>query len=256
MPNTRLPHPYRRAMTAALIVALGCAMKQSVAFGLDEMYSPNVEYRELALEYNGSRSFDPRPTVGGAQTGEVTLEAGLTPRLAMEINSQYSREPGNALQLFAHEIEARYQFVESGEYWLDAGVLVAYDFPTRSNSPSSLEVKLLLQKDVGRFTHTANIGFTQNVGKYSGNNGGADYLFIWNTRYRYSTYFQPGIEIQSDLGQGSPLGHANEQEHYIGPTVSGKLFGHVKYQAAYFVGVTSAAARNAARFLVEYETHF
>jgi len=256
MPATDIRRSYKRVITATTFIVLTCAMKPSAAFGLDEIYSPNVEYREFSLEYSGARSIDSHPDLGGAQVGETSLEAGLTPRFEMAVSGEYSKDPGDTLQLVAHEIEGRYQFVESGEFWLDAGMLVAYDFPTQSNTPDALEAKLLLQKDVGRFTHTANIGFTQNVGKFSEHTGGPDTVVLWNTRYRYSAYFQPGLEIQCDLGQGHQLGHFNEQEDYIGPAVYGKLFGRLKYQAAYFAGVSDAAARSAVRLMVEYEMHF
>lgn len=255
--DIRKPNKYALAATVFLLAA---GVAKNVA--ADEIYSPNVEYREFSLGYSGSRTFDRDPAKDAAQEGQVSLEAGLTPRFEMEVSASTARDPGGTSQLVAREIEGRYQFFDPGEKWLDAGLLVAYQFAAQVGVPDSMEVKLLLQKDIGRFTSTANVGFTQNVGKYAAHTGGPDYVFLWNTRYRYSAAFQPGIEIQSDLGQGHNLGRFNSQEHYIGPAVYGKVFGPLppgqalKYQVAYLFGASDASAHGIARFLIEYEMHF
>ena len=247
---------FKKIAIPSTIIVLACIVASSPANALDEIYSPNVDYRELSIEYTGSRTFDNHSDKNNAQGHAIVVEAGVTPRLTIEASGIYSKDPGNSIILDGIEIEGRYQFVESGEYWLDAGALIAYDFATHSQQPNSVETKLLLQKDIGKLTSMVNIGFSQNVGQYSGDTGGADYVFLWNTRYRYNEYFQPGIEIQSDLGQGHMLGHYSKQEHYIGPSLYGRLYGHLKYQAAYLVGASSAAAQGAGRLLAEYEMHF
>ncbi len=243
-------------MAAAACACAALGAQSASAFGLDEIYSPNVEYRELAFEVSHARSFDSDPAKDAAKVGELSFEIGLTPRFVFAVSGEYEGEAGEAMQFKATQIEGRYQFFESGEHWLDAGVLVAYSFAKQADAPDEFELKLLLQKDVGKFTHTANIGFTQNVGKFPQLTDEASYSFAWNTRYRYSQEFQPGFEIQSDLGPSSQLGYLKQQEHYAGPSVQGKLFGHLKYQAAFLFGLTDPAAQRAARLTVEYETHF
>ncbi len=249
--------PLNRLLATAACAAAALCAPRSWAFGLDEVYSPNVEYRELALEVSHARSFDSDPAKDAAKVGELSFEIGLTPRFVFAVSGEYeSEDPGEPMQFTAHQIEGRYQFFESGEHWLDAGLLVAYSFAKQADTPDQLELKLLLQKDTGRFTHTANIGFSQNVGKFPQLTDEANYSFVWSTRYRHSTEFQPGFEIQSDLGPGSQLGYLKQQEHYMGPSVQGKLFGHLKYQAAFLFGVTDPAAQRAARLTLEYETHY
>ena len=241
---------------AVFSITLLAAMQGSFAFGLDEVYSPNGEYGEVSLEVSSARSFDNNATKNGAQVGEITLEAGLTPRFVLSVSGEYSADPGNTMQLNGNQIEGRYQFFESGEHWMDVGALASYTAATQAGTPDSLEVKLLLQKDMGRFTHTVNIGFSQNVGTFPSLTDGADYTFLWSTRYRLNEYFQPGFEIQSDLGPGEHLGYFNQQEHYMGPSIQGKLWGHLKYQAAYLLGASDPSAQQAVRLNLEYEMHF
>jgi hypothetical protein len=246
--------PLGKIVTATSLAVISIAAVTS-AFALDELYSPNVAYRELALEYNGSRTFDTQPDKNNAQEQELALEAGITPRWVVETSAGVTKDPGADSKLSDIEVESRFQLLETGEHWLDAGILVAYAFSTQNQEPDSSEVKLLLEKDSGRITNLANIGFSVDVGHHS-ESGKPDYVALWNTRYRYSEYFQPGIEIQADLGQGHEVRKFQDQEDYIGPAVYGRFHGHLKYQAGYLFGASDSAAQSAARILVEYETHF
>lgn len=225
------------------------------AYALDEIYTPNVVYREIALEYNGNRTFDSQPEKNNIQEQQYILEVGITPRWMIETSAGYEKVPGEETKLNDIEVETRVQFFEPGEYWLDAGLLIAYGFAKQDQQPDSVEIKLLLQKDVGRFTTIVNIGFSEDIGTYS-SAGGPDYALLWNTRYRQSEYFQPGIEFQIDFGQRHSLTRFNEQENYVGPTVYGRLFAHLRYQIGYYYGMTQTTAHNAARVLFEYETYF
>ena len=81
-------------------------------------------------------------------------------------------------------------------------------------------------------------------------------MVLWNSRYRYNRYFQPGIEMQADLGDHHTIGHFNQQEDYTGPASYGQLMPHVKYQAALLAGTTSNSSQLAGRLLLEYEASF
>jgi hypothetical protein len=240
---------------AALMTVIALPLAKP-ALALDEVYSPNVEESEISVEYNGSRTFDGnQASKNDAEEHEFALEYGATSRWEVETSVGFTKDPEEDVKFNDVELENRFQFFDQGENWLDSGLLVAYDFVTQSQQPDTLEVKLLLQKDFGKITSTANIGFEQDVGHYAAT-GGPDYVTLWNTRYRYNEYFQPGVELQSDLGQEHMLNNFNQQSHYLGPAVYGRLFGHLQYQAGYYWGISDAAAQSAARLLLEYEMHF
>jgi hypothetical protein len=233
------------------LFALLCA---TPAWALDKIYSPYVEPGELSLEYSGNRTFDKAPDKNNIQEHQFAVEYGATSRWETEFYANFGKEPDASFKMSSVEWENRFQLSEQGQYWVDPGLLVSYAHAIDKGDPDSLEIKLLLAKDVGRFTNIANVGFSQDLGPHAA--GGPDYAFLWSTRYRYSEQVQPGFEIQSGLGQDSALRHFSQQEHYIGPALYGRLFGHVKYEAAWLAGVSDASATSAARALVEYEMHF
>jgi high-affinity iron transporter len=253
-------HIDRSRMSAATIMvalATGLALFQpsTPAYALDEIYSPNTEEGELSLEYAGSRTFDNDSEKNNVQSHELVLEAGVTDRLTLQGSAGFEKQPQDHIRVESIGIEGRYQFFEQGKYWVDSGLLAAYGFSTKNDEPDSLELKLLLQKDMDKVTATANLGFEQSVGHHAPS-GGPNYVALANVRYRLNEMAQPGIEYQADLGNAQTLRHSELQEHYLGPSLYGKLFGNIKYQASYLLGVSQAAANSAARIQVEYETNF
>ncbi|HTK85158.1 MAG TPA: FTR1 family protein [Patescibacteria group bacterium] len=239
------------ATTAGLIIVFW-AISANAA---DKIYAPYVVKGEAEIEWNGNMAFDHRGDRDGAQGHEFEAEYGVTDSWQTILTAVAEKESnGESTDFTELEWENKFQLTEKGEYWLDPGLKVAYIHTLDDDTPDAIEAKILLEKDVGRIVHLANVSFEKEIGHNAehGTAGG----FAWNTRYRNDMYFEPGIEWQSDfgiIGNGSSF---SEQEHVIGPSVYGSIIPHVNYQLAWLFGVSREAPDNTLRANLEYEWFF
>jgi hypothetical protein len=242
----------KAAATAALLT-LFFAIHPAIA--ADKIYAPYVVKGEAELEWNGNLAFDHRGALNGRQGHEFEGEYGVTDSWKTILTAVAEKENyDESTDLTAVEWENQFQLTEQGQYWLDPGLKIAYAHSLESDAPDAIEVKILLEKDVGRFANVSNITFEKEIGHNAehGMAGG----FAWNTRYRYNPHFEPGIEWQSDFGIIGDGSSFNEQGHAIGPAVYGAITNNIKYQIAYLAGVSGGAADGTLRGNLEYEWHF
>jgi hypothetical protein len=243
----------RLLSTAAV---LSVVIITSPAFALDpKVYSPQVVKGEAELEYAGTHTFDSDKTKNDFQENQFSIGYGVSDYWAPEFYfAEFERGPGQPQDFTATEFENRFQFWPQGKYWLDAGLLASYHLAAKRDGADSIESKLLLQKDIDRFTAIVNMGGERELGAHA--TGGADLSSAANIRYRWSEYVQPGIEWQSDYGTWNEHLSFNQQEHYLGPVVYGSIVSGLKYEVGYFAGISDAAASSAMRFKLEYEMYF
>lgn len=236
----------------AIIVAALIMVSARPALAIDRIDSPGVEQGQFEMEYHGIRLSDPRSDKNDIQEHEVTVAYTPTERWGTEVTGHFSKDSSSDIEMSGIEWLNTFQFFEPDEYWLNSGATISYTAATIRDEPDAVEVRLLLEKDWGKFTHTANIGFSQDVG--SNADGGPDLVALWRSVYHYTEHFAPGFEIQNDFGKTSDHLSFNEQEHYAGPGIYGSIGKHVEYEAAALFGLTDASSLCAVRLLLNYHT--
>jgi len=231
-------------------------MQASPSLALDgKIYSPQVVKGEAEIEYAGTRTFDSKKAKNDLQENQFSVGYGFTDYWKAELYfATFQRGPGQPQDFTANEFENVFQFWPIGKYWLDAGLLASYHFAAKKDAADSVELKLLLQKDVGRFTALINLGGEREVGSNSTPDN--DFSSAINVRYRWLPYLEPGIELQSDYGTWGDHHSFNAQEHYAGPILYGRLIPGLKYELGYFAGISRTAASSAMRAKLEYEMYF
>lgn len=224
------------------------------------VYSPNVEPGELGVELKGQRGFDGRADKNGVGEYKTELEYGVTDRWMTSLEGEWAQNnEDNALYYSASGWENIFQFFPQGENWLDSGLFVEYEKPSSSAEPDSVEARLLLEKTMGRWVHTANLVFTHDVGTHA--SGGTGYGYAWRSEWLWKRQISPGFEAHGTFGT---LGHTfglDRQSQQAGPVLYGAFSvgeggDTIKYEAGYLLGLTSETARSTFKGLVEYETHF
>ncbi len=247
-----------KALLASVLLASTVSIP---AMAVDKLYAPYVDKGEWEVEYFGSNSFDNDDTKDTAQKHEFSVGYGVTEYWKTEFYTIFEKEPQDHITFDALEWENVFQFTERGEYWLDAGGSLAYEWTPEDNHPDAIEARLLLAKSTENFTHILNLIAEKEVG--SGDREDLEGGFIWSSRYLYSPLFQPGFEISSDFGELEETGSFDEQEHYIGPVAYGMIpleadepDEGLQYRVGYLVGVSDEAADGQLLIELEYELEF
>jgi high-affinity iron transporter len=256
-------NPRRRALpagpTVAVIAILGLAslaLPAREAQAHFKVYAPYVDYRELEIEYRGSRGVDADPTKDDAQKHLLGIGYGFTDWWSAEIYAEWARDPGDETVFDAFEFESLFRFTEPGEYWLDFGALVEFERTDASDDPDEIEAKLLFAKDFGKFSTAYNLSFVRQVG--SGASDDVEFEHAFQLRYRLDPLFEPGIEIYGEFGPIDDMPDFDEQEHRIGPIVAGVLrLGDqgmkLKYNVGYLFALTDETEDGAVKAQLELE---
>lgn len=252
----------RAAMFAAGLVLLGSSAYIGRAHAGDfKIISPNIDYREIEIEMNTATTFDKRPENKnrGALTKEVGV--GVLPFWFVEFEAELGREPGEKWQYNASTIENIFMLTEPGKYWMDFGIFAEYSRAKNRTEADSVKVGGLFLKEHDKFVHTLNVFLEKEVGP---NAGTADTLsYAWQTRYRFSPLFQPGIELYGEIGDLNAAGKFNDRQFRIGPVVAGNYNlgeiggrGKIKYEVGYLFGATTPTEQGTFRTRLELEIPF
>ena len=153
------------------------------------------------------------------------------------------RSADDSLELYAYEVEALWQLSEQGEYVVDYGLLFELE---REQDEDIWEyaTTLLLEKEFGRYSATANVGLIYEWGD--------DIENEWETslalqgRYRYSPRLEPALELyagQDTLGMGPVLSGMERLSHMQA----------LRWEAGVILGLDSDTSDYTLRAVLEYE---
>jgi hypothetical protein len=252
------PKPTHAPLTAALSLAavglMGLCFVGS-ARAAHNVYSPIVEEGEYAIEARGHLNIDSDPEKDRGQQYKVDFEHAPTARWLTEVVAEFEREPGDSLKTTAVEWENIFQLTEQGAHWIDFGVLAAYSRELEQDARDKIEIGALFEKSYGKQVVNFNVLAEHQLG--GAEETVVEYAARW--RWRRSQLLEPAIEFHGELGEVDHLHSFAEQEHSVGPGLLGKISlrngAKLKYEAAYLVGISSAAPNTTLRFQVEYEFH-
>ncbi|MBX9726307.1 MAG: hypothetical protein K2X09_03485 [Rickettsiales bacterium] len=244
------------------LAALTAMMASNVAVAADKLYAPYVTKGELELEYFGSVTADDNARRDNKQKHQFAVGYGVNDFWFTEIYANLAKDPEDNVKFDNVEWENIFQLTERGEYWVDVGASLAYEWSPKTSEADTIEGRLLFAKDIDKTSHILNLIGEKDVG--SGPKEAFEGKALWSSRYRYTQAFEPGFEIRSDFGELKDTGDFNDQSHAIGPAAYGKIplgltqdhADGMKYRVGYLFGVSDAAADGDAFVQLEYELHF
>jgi len=226
------------------------------------IFSPDdIDYHEFEFEHNGDAAFDKNPAFNGQRSYTAELGYGFTewwhPELEFDFEHGYGDDEPTNLQYMVWENTIR--LTEPGENWADVGFYAEYDYGMHKDAPNGVLFGPLVQKDIGRTTHTLNLFFDKELGPNQATSG-TDFSYQWQSRWNVFRQLSPAFEIYGDAGQLDHVPAFQQQQFLIGPVALGSFLmgdaSKLKYEVGYLFGATDDSSKGTVRWRLEWETHF
>lgn len=225
-----------------LCLAPGLALADGSS--IDKVYHPYVEQLEWELEWRMTHADeDPQTGAEAAQKHRLGLGRAVSEFVFVEGYLITEDSRGESIDLSAYEFEVLWQLSEQGEYALDYGLLFELEKGHHEDVWEYATV-LLLEREFGRFSGTANLGVEYEWGE--GIEDELETSLALQTRYRYSPRLEPALEFyagQDTLGLGPVLGGLER----LAPMKA------LHWEAGIIFGLDADTADYTLRALLEYE---
>lgn len=239
-----IPDSSLRVLVAVSL--LGCASSNvALADGsvIDKVYHPYVDAMEKELEFRSLVQNLPAANPLPVQIHQLSLGSAWGQSLFGEAKLVGSETQLGGFELSAFEFELKWQLTEQGEYSADWGLVFEIEHGVEQKL-DELAVGLLIEKEFGRWSTTANLFAIQEWGDSI--NSEFETAFGLQTRYRHSRIFEPALEVY--LGQDT-VG--------IGPVLIGAANVGVRKSLSWEIGVIAGLSNKSPnstyRLLLEYE---
>ncbi len=250
---------WRPVILAGCLAALPCAARADLY-----VRSPLVEYRELEFEHYGFYGLDRKGSpFDGGQSYVAAVGYGVLPFWKVEVEPETGNLPGGAVRYLATTIENTFQLTPDGKYFANLGLFVEYTHSAVDHLPSSFAFGPIIQKQLYGVAgldslHTLNVFLSREVGHDHTN--GTGLFYAAQSKVLLNRLFNPGVEAFGSIGDVAHAGRYSEQEHSVGPVITGEYliapYGKVKYELGYQIGLTRQTVRDGIRWKLEYEIAF
>ncbi len=251
----------KKSLSFSLSLSLGVLLSGIVcaqdvfAGAADYIYTPVVEYGEREIDVKiGANT----PQAGKRAQG-ASLGYGYGAKEYWFTEVYLKQERSGSADANLAEWENKFQFTDTGQYPVDAGLITELEAPLSANAPWEFKLGPLLQTEFGKLQLNGNLLFERAFGKAdeSGVPYSTNFSYQWQAKYRWQPVLEFGMQGFGEMGKWNDWNNQSNQNHRIGPAIFGKFaFGNrqaIRYNAAWLLGASNAAPTHTFRMQVEYE---
>lgn len=176
---------------------------------------------------------------------------GLTDKIDIAAYIDLQRPNGGEVEYAGARARIRGAVFDKGQYPVDLGWYFEAEMPHGTQSDLELEFRPILSRDLGRFSLDLNPIF--ELPTVTSERRTLEFNYAARVYYRWTRNLQPGVEFYGGIGQIRDVDPSRDQEHYVFPTLYGRIFDTVKFAAGPGFGLTRGSDPVVLRLAFEYE---
>ena len=178
----------------------------------------------------------------------VHTDHGFTDFYAGRLIVAQDKRKGDSYEHDQVTFENRFYLLKSADHGFDFGVRGSYSYKDGDKTPSSVAFGLYELVPMEKYELRANQIFDHDVGEDADDGVSAE-LRLQLTRGMQNSH-RAGVESFHNFGNMTTLSGYSAQSHTIGPVLKGPLWGDLKYETGYRLGLSEAAPDHSIKLFV------
>jgi hypothetical protein len=239
-------------MAAVFLASLGASRAaRAIEYQELEVYSHQMD-GEGSKEIENLTSFsDPGQGADGVMRSSLEFAYGVTNSFQMAAYTDFNYTAASNLSLAGVRVRGRYSFFEQNQLPVDLGVYSELNFPRGEDNKVEGELRLIVSKDIERFT----LSFNPMIERPLVVANGASTDIAWGAgasmAYRWDQHWLTHMDAFGQLG-GDEAESEGDQLLLV-PAVDYKVARNFLVGARAGFGVTDATEKRLAALRLEYE---